>query len=126
MTSRQVLVTTAGFTQADSVMPVVRCRLAESGMSTRAFVPLNTSALPYLPVGVHVAFWMLPVLPWPDRSATVVPPPSLKAYAATNAAVLCTVTATGGDVAVLPAASLTTAVSVWAPSTVAVEFQEVL
>src|SRR5512135_1695541 len=63
-------------------MPAVRCSEAESGMVTRALVPLNTSALPDLPALVHVAFAIVPVFPFPDASATVVPVPSLNEYAA--------------------------------------------
>ena len=53
-------------------------------MSTRAFVPLNESAPPYFPAGAQVAFETVPPLPLPDASATVVPVPSLKPYAATS------------------------------------------
>ena len=38
-------------------------------------VPLNSSALPYLPDAVQVAFAIVPLLPLPDASATVVPDP---------------------------------------------------
>jgi hypothetical protein len=49
MTSRQAALTTAGFTHASSVMPVVSCSDELLGTSTRAFVPLKTSAPPSLP-----------------------------------------------------------------------------
>src|SRR5206468_12751222 len=56
MTVRQTLPRAAGSTHASSVIPVVRCRAAESGIDTLAFVPLKDSALPYLPVVAQVAF----------------------------------------------------------------------
>ena len=42
---------------------------------TQKFVPLNWSPLPYLPEVVPVAFAIVPVLPLPETSATVVPMP---------------------------------------------------
>ena len=54
------------------------------GIVTKAFEPLNTSALPYLPEAVQVALVVLPLLPVPEESVTVVPAPSLNEYAATN------------------------------------------
>ena len=84
MTSRQSRVATDGFTHASKVMPVVRCNDAESLMFTRALLPLKTSALPYFPAVVQVAFAIVPVFPFPEESATVVPVPSLNEYAATN------------------------------------------
>src|SRR5262245_59267151 len=92
MTSRQALLTTEGLTHASSVMPVVRCSDAASGMVTIAFEPLNDSALSNFPV-VHVALAIVPVLPLPDRSATVVPAPSLNAYAATSDGLVASVVA---------------------------------
>ena len=65
-------------------MPVVRCSAAASGIVTSALVPLNCSALPYLPVVAQVAFAIVPVLPLPDASVTVVPDPSSNPYAATK------------------------------------------
>src|SRR5215469_182981 len=47
-------------------------------------MPLNCSAFPYLPEAVHVAFVILPVLPFPEASVTVVPDPSSNPYAATS------------------------------------------
>src|SRR5690349_9683101 len=94
MTSRQLLVTTDGLTQASSVMAVVRCSDAASGMSTRALLPLKDRALPNLPAVLQVAPpTSVPVLPLPDRSATVVPVPSLKPYAATRPGVVAGVVA---------------------------------
>src|SRR5262249_29289383 len=88
MTSRQLDVTTAGFTHASSVIPVVRCSEAESGIETRALVPLKESASPNLPDVVHVALVIVPVLPFPEASATDVPDPSSNPYAATRFGVL--------------------------------------
>jgi hypothetical protein len=67
-------------------MLVVRCKDVASLTVTRALVPLNTRAFPYLPEVVQVAFVIVPVFPFPDESDTVVPVPSLKAYAATSPA----------------------------------------
>jgi len=60
------------------------CSEAALGTLTRALVPLNCSALPYLPVAAQAAFVIVPVFPLPDASATVVPYPSSNAYAATS------------------------------------------
>ena len=51
---------------------------------TNALLPLNCNALPYLPDAAHVVFAIVPVWPFPDASATVVPEPSSNAYAATR------------------------------------------
>ena len=48
---------------------------AASGIVTSALVPLNCNALPYLPVAAQVALVIMPVLPFPDASATVDPDP---------------------------------------------------
>jgi hypothetical protein len=53
-------------------------------MFTRALLPLKTSAFPYFPAVVQVAFAIVPVFPFPEESATVVPVPSLNEYAATS------------------------------------------
>src|SRR5215471_2610002 len=84
MTSRQAALVAVGFTHASSVIAVERWSDVESLIVTRAFEPLNESALPYFPADVHVAFEIVPLLPWPDRSVTVVPEPSLKPKAATR------------------------------------------
>ena len=55
-------------------------------MMTRALVPLNVSAVPNFPLVVQVAPLIVPVWPLPETSATVVPVPSLKLYAATRPA----------------------------------------
>ena len=75
---------TGGLTQASSVMPVVNLSDGASGIVTMALLPLNTSAFPNLPVAVHVAFAIVPVLPLPEMSLTVVPEPSSNEYAATR------------------------------------------
>ncbi len=53
-------------------------------MVTSALVPLNESAPPYLPDADRVAFEIVPLLPFPDASVTVVPDASSNAYAATS------------------------------------------
>ena len=68
-----------GLAQASSVIPVVRCRLAESAIVTQLLVPLKERAGPNFPPAVQVAPVMVPVLPLEELSATVVPLPSLKA-----------------------------------------------
>jgi len=73
-----------GFTQASSVIPVVRSNDAASLTVTKAFLPLNNNELPYFPRVVHTAFTMVPVFPVPDASDAVVPAPSLNEYAATS------------------------------------------
>ena len=47
-------------------------------------VPLNDNAAPYLPLLDQAAFAIVPVLLFPDTSATVVPDPSSNEYAATR------------------------------------------
>src|SRR4051812_34962984 len=61
-----------------------RWRLAESATVTIELTPLNDSAPPKRPVGVHVAAVMLPMLPLPDASPTVAPVPSSKPHAPTS------------------------------------------
>jgi hypothetical protein len=73
-----------GRTHASTVIPVVRSRLAESGIVTQLLVPLNESAPPKRPEALQVAPLIVPVLPLPDASAVVPPPPSLNPYAATS------------------------------------------
>lgn len=84
MTSDQVLLVLAGLTQASSVIAERRSSEAESFIETRASSPLNDRAPPNLPAVVHVAFEILPVLPFPEASPIVAPAPSLKPYAATS------------------------------------------
>src|SRR4051812_7097665 len=116
-----------GFTQASSVMPVVRSRSLASGMLTNALEPLKLSARPFLPVVVRVAAAIAPVCPWPDTPVTVEPLGSSKLYAATGVgaggALLSTVEVTGADVVLLPAASRATAVSACGPAAAAVVSQ---
>src|SRR3989454_3098485 len=73
-----------GFTHASSVIPVVSWRDGELLILTHEFVPLNTRALPNFPAVVHAAPRIVPVLLFPEESATVVPAPSAKPYAATS------------------------------------------
>ena len=63
---------------------MVRCSDAESGIVTRELEPLKLSALPYFPTAAQVVFETVPLLPFPEASATVVPEPSSNAYAATG------------------------------------------
>src|SRR5206468_13033752 len=53
-------------------------------MVTKALVPLNVKAFPYLPEVVHVAPLIVPLFPLPDASFTTVPLPSSNPYAATR------------------------------------------
>ncbi len=53
-------------------------------MSTRPVEPLNESALPNFAELVQVALERVPVFPLPERSAVVLPVPSLNPYAPTN------------------------------------------
>ncbi len=73
-----------GLTHASSVIAPVRCNDALSATVTRELLPLKLSAWPYFPVAAHVVFAVVPVLPLPDASATVVPDPSSNPYAATR------------------------------------------
>src|SRR5215470_1911080 len=93
MTSCHVLVTFVGFTHASRVIPVVRCKEAESLIVTRELVPLNTSAFPYFPPVVHVVFDNVPLLPLPEMSFTTVPVSSSKLYAATRPEIVARVVA---------------------------------
>ena len=78
-----------GSTHASNVIALVRCSEAESGIVTRELDPLKLNAPPYLPA-TQVAFAIVPLLPFPDASATVVPDPSSNAYAATGVGPLAT------------------------------------
>jgi hypothetical protein len=73
-------------TQASSVKALVRCSDVESATLTDAFVPLKLRASPNLPLPApaQLTFVSVPVLPFPDWSATVVPLPASKPYAATR------------------------------------------
>src|SRR5215813_9804878 len=77
-------VTAEGLTHASSVIPLDSCSEAALGTVTTAFVPLNDSALPYLPDVAQVAPVIVPVFPLPDASVTIVPDPSSNPYAATT------------------------------------------
>jgi len=88
ITSRHTFDTTDGFTQASKVIAVVRRSARVSAINvTRAFVPLNTNALPNLPSVVHTAETSWAVFAPPDASAVVVPTFSSNAKAATSPAV---------------------------------------
>jgi len=84
MTSRHALLTVDGLIHASRVIAVVSCNEAELLIVTNALVPLKTNALPYLPELVQVVPLTVPLFPFPELSATVVPDPSLNEYAATN------------------------------------------
>ena len=77
---RQAFPSAVGLTQASAVIPVVRLSELELLTLTQAFVPLKESALPNLPAlaPAQVVFETVPVLPFPERSAVVVPEPSSK------------------------------------------------
>src|SRR5207342_3274691 len=85
--SRHDGVTLAGLTHASSVIALDRCSVAASGIVTFAFVPLKTRPGPNFPLAVQVVFATVPVCPFPDESATVVPAPSPNAYDATKPAI---------------------------------------
>ena len=69
---------TVGYTQASSVMPVVRSSDAESLMVTQSLTPSKERALPKRPWVIRVAPLMVPVLPLPEPSTTVEPLASSK------------------------------------------------
>src|SRR5882672_412179 len=73
-----------GYSQASSVMPVVRSKSGASLIVTQLFMPLKDRAVPALPVVTQEAPVITPLLPLPDASLTVAPLPSLNPYAATN------------------------------------------
>src|SRR5262245_22781662 len=76
--------TAVGRTHASSVIPVVSRSEAASAMSTRALVPLNARAPPYLPAVDHVALTIVPLWPLPEVSVSVLPRPRSKLYEATG------------------------------------------
>ena len=82
-TVRQALSPRVGRTQASRVMPVFRSSVAASATVTQSLTPSKLSALPFFPV-VQVAPEMVPALPLPERSASVVPEPASNEYAATG------------------------------------------
>src|SRR5436190_9691911 len=85
-----------GYTQASRVIPLVRSKESESFTVTR-LNPSKLRALPNLPWLVQVAPLIVPVLPNPDTSVTVVPLPSSKLYPATSPATVVTSTFGGGS-----------------------------
>src|SRR3954470_23645754 len=124
MISRHALLSPDGLTQASSVIPVVKLSDAESTMFTSALDPLNESAPPYFPALDQVAPLIVPELPLPEESATVVPAPSLNPSESTRpVAVLVTVTVTGAETEVLPLVSRACDFRTWLPLATAVEFQ---
>ena len=74
----------AGFTQASSVARLVRSSEALSATVTRSLTPSNVSAEPKRPVVMRVAPLIVPVLPRPEASVTVVPFGSSKPQAPTR------------------------------------------
>ena len=70
--------TVDGLTHASSVIPLDRCSDAASGIVTSALVPLNCSALPYLPAVAQVAFVIVPVVAVPRRVGDRRPRPLIK------------------------------------------------
>ena len=74
------LLSAVGFTQASTVMPVVRLSEALLAALTNEVEPLKESALPNLPAPApaQVVFASEPRLPEPDWSAVVTPVPSSK------------------------------------------------
>src|SRR5678815_6033695 len=74
MIVRQPLCAAVGMTQASSVIRVVSASELELLTSTRSLTPSKLSAVPYLPATTQVAPPLIvPVLPLPEASATVVP-----------------------------------------------------
>src|ERR1700754_1766312 len=86
ITVRQVPASAVGRTHASSVIPVVRSSEAASLIETRWVPAVKLSAEPNLPAADHVAPVIVPVLPLPERSASVVPLPASMLYAATGPA----------------------------------------
>ena len=74
-------------------------------MLTRALVPLKESAPPYFPDVDHVVFDVVPLLPVPEASPTVVPLPSLNEYAATSPGVAARVEPTANSGSISSAAA---------------------
>jgi hypothetical protein len=88
------------------------------------------TAVPCLPTLQVAPPLSVPVSPWPEASAAVVPAPSSKAYAAARPpdpppVLLATVTDTAADVAELPAASRARALRLCEPLVVPVVSQAI-
>jgi hypothetical protein len=66
----------AGLTQAESVKELDRSREFESGTITLSSVPSKYNALPTFPAVQRGPFVNVPVFPFPEESAVVVPVPS--------------------------------------------------
>src|ERR1051325_9886927 len=108
MIARQPVGAEVGKTHASSVAAVVRRSDGASAIVTCELVPLNTSALPNLPV-VQVVLLATPVLFWLEASRIAVPAPSSNPNAATRPLVsgVSVVTVTMLDQGLrLPAASV--------------------
>src|SRR5690242_4123392 len=82
-TVRHIEPSAVGLTQASTVDAVVMSSDAESGTVTMSFTPSNCRALPYLPA-TRVAPEIVPALPIPERSETVLPDASSKLQAPTR------------------------------------------
>ena len=74
-TVRQVAPSALGLTQASRVIPFVRSSVFESATLTMLVVPLKLRAPPNLPVVDHVVPLTVPLLPFPERSVSVLPEP---------------------------------------------------
>src|SRR3954468_23902641 len=82
-TVRQTLPSAVGRTHASIVIALVRSRSLASAIETESLTPSNESAPPFLPAALHVAPLIVPGWLWPVTSASVVPLPASKLYAAT-------------------------------------------
>ena len=67
-----------GYTHASRVMAPVRSREVASATVTQSLTPSNDNAPPYFPPVVQAAPEIVPVFPFPERSARVVPEPASK------------------------------------------------
>src|SRR3954471_112127 len=85
-TVRQALPSELGRTHASAVMPVVRSRSLASAIETASLTPSNDSAPPVLPVALQLAPLIVPGWFLPETSASVLPLPASKLYAATSPA----------------------------------------
>src|SRR3954453_1424565 len=83
-TVRHVLPSELGRTHASTVIPVVRSRSLASAIETTSLIPSNDSAPPVLPAAFQVGPLIVPGWFLPDTSASVVPLPASKLYAATR------------------------------------------
>src|SRR5688572_863233 len=86
MIVRQPPCIAVGKIHACSVIPEDTFSDAEAGTTTIALLPLKLSALPKRPCVLQLAPLIVPVLPLPEASLTVVPAPALNPYASTSPA----------------------------------------